>query len=127
MMSVNAILHITVLSVSTWIQPSQKRNGDLLVVCWPVLVFKAARVALGAGAAKIVVVAQLGIVFAFLDVVQRRLVHMERRVDSTRSGVPGGGLGRLGWDVLRRDRHGERRRRGCASNDARVRRRVVGD
>lgn len=77
MVSINTILDIAVLSIRAGVEASQKGNGDKLVRGRLVPVLKHAGVALAAGAAQVMVVAELVVVSALLDVVQRGLGDLE--------------------------------------------------
>lgn len=88
MVSINTILDIAVLSIRAGVEASQKGNGDKLVRGRLVPVLKHAGVALAAGAAQVMVVAELVVVSALLDVVQRGLGDLEGGVESAGAGVP---------------------------------------
>ena len=87
-MPINTILDIAILSIRAGVEASQKGNGDQLVLGRLVPVLKHAGVALAAGAAQIMVVAELVVVPALLDVVQRGLRDLEGRVEAAGAGVP---------------------------------------
>lgn len=74
-MTVDAIVNITILSTCAGIQTCQKSNGSLFRFTWAVFVFKTACIALGTRTPKVMVVAEFVVVFSLLDIVQRTLVH----------------------------------------------------
>lgn len=97
MVAVNAVLHLTILTVSARIQAGQMRDGFQLLPIGLVIVLKTTLVALSARPTEIVVVAQFVVVFSFLDPVQHGLVDIEWGINAASAGVPGR-LGRDGFD-----------------------------
>lgn len=90
MMTVNAIINITVLSIGTRIKSREKGNSSLFCFVRSVLVFEATRVPFGTWPSQIMVVAQFIVVFSFLDVVQSILIYFQWRIQPTGSRIPWG-------------------------------------
>lgn len=88
MVAINTIIDFAVLPVSTRIQASQKGYGGLLCFIWSIFMFKTTRVALGARAPQVMVIAKFVVVLSFLDVVQSCLVNLQRRIQAPDSRVP---------------------------------------
>lgn len=87
-MPINAVLDIALLPVGAGVEARQEGDGDQLVLGRAVAVLKQAGAALAAGPAQVVVVAELVVVFAFLDVVERCLGDLQRGVEAARAGFP---------------------------------------
>lgn len=88
MVAVDAVLHLARLSVRAGVEARQQGDGRQLVLGRLVPVLKHAGRALAAGPAQVVVVAELVVVFALLDPVQRRRRDLEQRVEAARAGFP---------------------------------------
>ncbi len=88
MVSVNTIVDLAALPIGARVEAGQKRNGDQLVLGRAVLVLKGARRALGTRPPQVVVVAQLVVVAPLLDGVERRLGHLQRRVEAAGTRIP---------------------------------------
>lgn len=67
-MTVNAVLHITVLSIGAWIDAREQGDGVDLLLGWAVIVFKATLNPLRTGTAEEMVIAEFVVIFSFLDV-----------------------------------------------------------
>jgi len=103
MVTINAILHLTILPVGTGIEPRQERDGRPLLLARLVFVFETTGIALCARPPEVMVVAQLFPIFALFDAIQNILVYLDGRIQPARAGAP---LLRLG---ARRDAHRLRR------------------
>jgi len=88
MMAIDAVLDLAVLAILTWVQTSQKRNGDDLVFRRFILVLKAASITLGAWPSQIMIVAEFIAVFSFFNSLKRRLRYLQGRVKSARAWIP---------------------------------------
>lgn len=87
-MSIDTILDLTRLPVRARIEPREERNRHQLVLGRLVLVLKQACRSLDAWPAQVVVVAELVVVLAFLDVVEGGLGDVEGWVEAAGAGVP---------------------------------------
>lgn len=67
-MAINAVIHITILTVSAWIQAGKKGNSVDLVSCGVIVMLKTTLIPFGAGPAEEVVIAELAIILSFLDI-----------------------------------------------------------
>ncbi len=97
MVTVYAILDVAVLAIGAGVQAGEQGYGVDLVLGRGVFVLEAALVALGAGPAEEVVVAELVAVLTLLNRLERGRVDRDRAVQATGAGVPGrlgGGRGR---------------------------------
>lgn len=87
-MSIYAVLNLTILAVSAGIETGEECNRVFFVTRRPVLVLETARVAFHTWASQIVIVAKLAAVFSFFDTIQSRLRNLNRRIYAAISGVP---------------------------------------
>ena len=101
--------------MSTGLEAREECDGIDFILGRLVLVLKAARISLGAGAAQVVVVAQLVIIPSSFDALQGRLGNLDGRIEPTRSRAPRSlGRGRRAIGCIRRprlERQCDRRRR----------------
>lgn len=70
MMTIYAVLDVALLPLTTGVEARQKRNGNLLLLRWLVLVLKVTRIALGAWPTQVMVVAEFVVIFSLFDIVQ---------------------------------------------------------
>lgn len=75
MMSIDAIIHIAVLSVGAGIKASKEGDGVFFVFIWVVIVDKTALGTLGTRPTEEVVITQLVVILSFLDIVKSGLVQ----------------------------------------------------
>ena len=87
MMSVNAVIRVTVLPHRTWVHPAQQGNSVELVLCRIVIVNERARVSLGTPPQEMVVT-ELVVIFSSFDAVHGHMAGLDRLIQSTRSRVP---------------------------------------
>lgn len=109
MVTVYAILDVAVLAIGAGVQAGEQGYGVDLVLGRGVFVLEAALVALGAGPAEEVVVAELVAVLTLLNRLERGRVDRDRAVQATGAGVPGR-LGRGQGQRLRGDGAGRHAR-----------------
>ncbi len=104
MVAVNTVLYLAILTTSTRIESSQERHGDDLIGRRFVLVLEATLVSFRTRASQVMVIAEFVAVFPLFYVVQRRLRHLDRRIESSEPRVPWwwqrlAGLSGLSWST----------------------------
>ena len=77
MMTVDAVLHITILTIRAWVQTRKEGDGVELILGRVVLVFEGTIATLGARTTEEVVVAKFVVIFSFFDVLQDNLVDVD--------------------------------------------------
>lgn len=101
MMTINAVLELTVLPIRARVEAGKEGNGFFLLLRGLVVVLKAAIIAFGTWAPQIMIVAKLIVFFPGLDLVHNCFGIHNRGIEASRSWVPGWrerfvALGRLG-------------------------------